>query len=618
MIDGKPLILNVDDDEAGRYAVGRTLRQAGFEVQDAGTGQDGIHLAIANKPDLILLDIRLPDIDGFEVCRRIRAAPDIAGTPIIQMSASYLDINSHVKGLDSGADAYLTEPTEPSILVATVNSMLRLRRAEQKVIRAAQSWQSTFDSIRDGIAVLDLDGRIAQSNPTFRSIKGTEPGIAAAFARMRVTCSRTVEEVKIGDAYFVITLDPTFGETDNLTGAVCVVSDITEKKRLNDQLQQKARLESIGVLAGGIAHDFNNLLTGILGNASLVLDELPRSSELRVLMEEVVKASKSAADLTSQILAYSGKGRFVMKSLDLNAIAQDVRSFVKRLVPPQVVLSFEYQPDLPLILADKGQIQQVVMNLVTNAVESFPKDTPGQVQVSTDTLTLKSEFFGAAETNAPGEYVTLTVSDNGSGMDQQTLDRIFDPFFTTKFTGRGLGLSAVRGIVQGHSGVLRVKSQPGEGTTFQVYLPVAAPRFEPALPVPVNAEPVRQSYTVLIAEDEPSVRQFLSVALVRFGYRVLTAHDGQEAVEMFRKYGPSIDIVIMDFTMPVMNGEEASTHLLAMRPDVPIILSSGFSHETAAERFRGKPLAGFLGKPYTVQRLDDVVRSALARRVTES
>jgi len=615
VIRARPLILDVDDDEAGQYAVGRQLRQAGYDIIGARNGQSALALAESRQPDLILLDVRLPDIDGFEVCRRIRSSPSIAETPIVQMSASFIDTQSRVKGLENGADAYLTEPVEPGILLATVNSLLRMKRAEQKVRQGALQWQATFNAIQEGVALLDANGAVVQANESFERLRGWAPGIVGAsmaktFESLRSTGVRQTSEETAGTRTLTITMDPVADEERHFGGAVCILADVTERRSFEEQLRHTAKLESIGVLAGGIAHDFNNLLTGILGNSSLLLEALPPRAPEREMADEILKASQSAADLTRQILAYSGKGRFVMSPVDLSDIALASRSFVRRFIPGRVELIYETASDLPPIQADPAQMQQLMMNLIINAAESFGDNGRGSVTVRTGVEYLDEDFFRPGEKCPAGEYVTLVVSDTGSGMDEATQSRIFDPFFTTKFAGRGLGLSAVHGILRGHSGLLRLESAPGRGTTFRLYFPAAGKSREKAEEVHRQSAG-RKSGTILVVDDEPTIRRFAKLALETFGYKVLVAESGEAGVELFSERHDSINLVLLDLTMPVMNGEETYEHLRRINPLVPVVLSSGFSHAIAAERFRGKGIAGFLGKPYTGPQLDEAIEAAM-------
>ena len=612
----RPLILDIDDDEAGRYVIARQLKQAGYDVIPAVNGQEGLKLAVSDKPDLILLDVRLPDIDGFEVCKSLRANADTADIPVVQMSASYVDTSSRVKGLENGADVYLTEPVEAIMLVATVNSLLRMKRAEQKVLGAAAQWQTTFDAIQDGVALLDETGRVVQSNNSFRQLLHVDSAavhemIAKTYGVLRASSTRTSDEHLCGEKTLHLTMDPVRNQQGECEGAVCILTDITERKLFESRLRHTAKLESIGVLAGGIAHDFNNLLTGILGNSSLILESLPQGSPEYEMTEQIIKASESAADLTRQILAYSGKGRFVMRAVDLSAIALESHALIRRLIPARIELKYDLQPNLPPIEADTGQMQQLIMNLIINAAESFEANGKGTVSVSCSVEQLDACFFRPGEHVTAGPYIVLSVSDTGSGMDEATQARIFDPFFTTKFAGRGLGLSAVHGILQGHKGLLRLHSRKGEGSTFRLYFPVAE-QGRTAHAAPAGAATLPGSGTILVIDDESVVRNFAKTVLERRGYRVLVADNGESGVELFRVNHPYIDLVLLDFTMPVMNGEEALDHMHLISTKVPVILSSGFSQATAAEQFRGKELAGFLEKPYNASDLVEAVAAALS------
>jgi PAS domain S-box-containing protein len=397
-------------------------------------------------------------------------------------------------------------------------------------------------------------------------------------------------------------------------GFLEINTDITEQKEIEENLRHTQRLESLGVLAGGIAHDFNNLLTGIMGHASLALEMLPADNPARESIALLTKASQRAADLTRQLLAYAGKGQFIIRPLDLSALVREIAGLIRASVPDNVELRLSLAPELPLIEADTGQLQQVVMNLIVNAAEAIEPGKDGVVTVTTGCHELDQESLRSALAEVPlepGPYVFLEVRDNGQGMDEETLRKIFDPFFTTKFLGRGLGLAAVAGIVRVHKAALKVESAPGQGTTFQVLVPAQRGSTAENRCQPARTEERQAEGTVLVVDDEQVVRDVANAALARRGYRVLTAENGRAALEIFRQQPQQISLVVLDLTMPVMSGQETLRALRAIRPDLPVILSSGYNQIEAIRHFTGSALAGFIQKPYTAAQLAEKVAEVL-------
>jgi two-component system cell cycle sensor histidine kinase/response regulator CckA len=401
-----------------------------------------------------------------------------------------------------------------------------------------------------------------------------------------------------------------------------VVRDVTDRKRaeekrldLEAQLQRSQKLESLGVLAGGIAHDFNNILTGLLGNTELALRQLPADSPIRSLLRDVRQAGGQAADLTNQMLAYSGKGRFVVEEIDVSGWLQGMSKLLENAASTQVTLSYELVPDLPAVRADVTQLAQIVLNLVSNASDAIG-DEAGVVRVSTCLTDCDRAFLDTAspdEEFAEGRYLTIQISDTGRGMDAETRAKIFDPFFTTKFTGRGLGLAAVQGIVRGHKGVIVVESEPAQGTTFKVLLPTLAhaAKAVAARSEHEGSDDWQGSGTILFVDDRRMVRAATTRMLEHFGFSVLTASDGIEAVALFRERRDEIDCVLLDLNMPNMGGEESYDEIRKISSDVPVILSSGYGEQESAKRFGERGLAGFIQKPYKLSRLGETLRNAL-------
>ncbi|MBV9746275.1 MAG: response regulator, partial [Acidobacteriia bacterium] len=395
------------------------------------------------------------------------------------------------------------------------------------------------------------------------------------------------------------------------------ILDLTERKKLERKLFEKQKLESIGLLAGGIAHDFNNLLVGILGNASLAQEMLPESSGAAHALDSIVKCSQQAAHLTRQMLAYSGKGQFVVEAVNLPEVVQQTIPLLHSSIPGGVDVRLDLDRNVPAVEADASQMHQVVMNLVLNAAEAIGEER-GVMIVRTGRRYLdRGEIHHELDDALidPGEYVFLEVRDSGCGMDEATKARIFDPFFTTKFTGRGLGLAAVAGIVRGHKGAIRVVSSPGHGSSFTVYFPAApAPvRQVPAEPTrPLAEEKLRGAGTVLVVDDEEVVVQTARLALERHGYTVLSASSGKVAIEILQRERGRISLVLLDASMPVMSGRETLAELLKIDPNLEVLVSSGYAEVETMRLFTGQRVSGFVQKPYTPARLAKKVIGALS------
>lgn len=389
---------------------------------------------------------------------------------------------------------------------------------------------------------------------------------------------------------------------------------LEERLQLERQVQQTQKLESLGVLAGGIAHDFNNLLTAILGHITLARDALPPAAPAAEDMQSAERATRRAAELTRQMLAYTGKARAEVRPVNVSKIVDDMIPMLKVAISKKAALRFELAGDLPPVRADVTQLHQVILNLVINASEALG-DQNGEIAVSTGLKECDRAYLASAwldEERPEGPYVYLEVRDTGCGIEAEILPRIFDPFYTTKFAGRGLGLAAVLGIMRAHRGAVRLESEPGRGTTFRVLFPVSEIPEAPGQDVEEPAEPWTGGGLVLLADDEEGIRLVAGRMLERMGFRVIAAADGAQAVELFRARAPEIVCVLMDLTMPRLDGGEAFRQLRAIRSDVPVILSSGYDETDLAGRFAGEGLAGFAQKPYAFHRLRAIVRKVLA------
>ncbi|HUO28248.1 MAG TPA: PAS domain S-box protein [Bryobacteraceae bacterium] len=571
------------------------------------------------------------------------AAPFVAPLlqRIIDSGRPVLDWQVRTEGPEAGhprdllASYYPVKDASGKVLgvAGVVQEITELKRVERALRESEQRFRALIENSADGVALLDVHGNVKYSGPAIlgyeshQSMRGDGFALVHPEDRARATAgfaefaahpgAVSTSELRVrhrdGSWRWIEAVSKNLLADRVIAGIVVNYRDVTERKRLEEQMRQTQKLESIGVLAGGVAHDFNNLLTGVLGNATLALDGLAADHPARPYLEEVIRAADSAAHLTRQLLAYSGKGRFVVQAVDLSDLTREMTALVRTSIPRSIELRLDLAPDLPATEGDRGQLQQLIMNLVINGAEAIAEGGNGTVTVSTGQVTIDETYGGETAMGTelqPGRYVLLEVRDSGCGMDAETQSKIFDPFFTTKFSGRGLGLSAALGIVRGHKGAIRVSSAPGRGTTFQVLLP-ASTRLATRLPSPAANKDLRGSGTILVADDEPIVRRAAKAALEKQGYFVLLASDGRAAVDLLRTHRGGIRLVLLDLTMPVLGGEEALRALRAVQPDVKIVLSSGFNEAEAIQRFADERFSGFLQKPYSAAQLAEKVKAVL-------
>jgi PAS domain S-box-containing protein len=411
-----------------------------------------------------------------------------------------------------------------------------------------------------------------------------------------------------------------------VVGTVGLAREITERKRAEEQrqllerrIQETQKLESLGVLAGGIAHDFNNLLVGVLANSELALEALSRDRDLGDVaerIEAVRSAALHAAELTNQMLAYSGRGHFDVRPVSLTEMVREMDHLLSASISKKAHVHYQLTANLPAVQADVAQLRQVIMNLVTNASDAL-EDREGQVYVRTGTEQRRevvSEVYGPVPL-PPGPYAFLEVADDGCGMNEETQKRIFEPFFTTKFTGRGLGLSAVQGIVRGHGGGIVLKSAPGAGTKVKVLLPCSdLPAVNLTRPKPEAVAEWTGTGLVLLVDDDARVRMVTELLLRSIGFDVLPTSTGREAIREFQRLADEVRLVVLDVTMPDLNGDQVLAELRRCRPDVPVLLCSGYSEDEMCHRFSAEDMATFLQKPYPF----DVFRARLRELLDRS
>ncbi|MFQ5433546.1 MAG: PAS domain S-box protein [Anaerolineae bacterium] len=569
---------------------------------------------------------------------------------IIMPLETLADTALAVKQGNLSRQAAVASQDEIGALAATFNSMTgqireslegmqqhvdELEQAKEALRQSEQKYRQLFENAGDIVYTFDMDGNLTAVNSAVAQITGytvAEIMESGFMALIHPDDRRVVTELmaqKLTGEYLApyeiriihkdgrtLTLElnsTALMDDGRLIGIQGIARDVTQRREAEQSLRQAQKLESLGLLAGGIAHDFNNLLTGILAQASLALSKLPQDNDGREHLQKVVKAAERASDLTYQLLAYAGKGQFQVDVLDLNQVINSYLGLLETAVPKHIQLQLELSHHLPGIEADRGQIQQLVINLIINAAEAIEKDH-GRITIRTYSRVLDEtddEQFWGGDTLPQNAYVCLEVEDNGIGMDEVTMAQIFDPFYSTKTEGRGLGLSATLGIIRAHQGGLQLVSKPGQGTRFVLYFP-ASP-FSPAgVEQAVTAVPTQSGGLVLVIDDEESVREAVTDILDMAGVQVLTAENGRVGLDAYTARQSEIDLVLLDMQMPVMNGEETFRALIAFDPTVKVLLSSGYTENEVTSQFAGMPFSGFLQKPYNFDTLVEKVQTALA------
>jgi len=634
MMEYRHKILVCDDEKRVRDSLTGLLQDHGYEVVSTSGGKECLHAVSSQRFDLVIMDIIMPDLDGVEVLQRIRGwYKDLE----VIMITGYADKEKATSAFRLKAYDFIEKPFESKDLLNTVANCLKqvdLKREIEKKTQdfdaSEEKYRSMMESIKDLVYICSQDYRVEYMNPAMierigRDAKGEKcfkaihdlEGKCPWCLNHKTSQGKSFEQniisPKDNRSYHVshfpnVNRDGTFSK-------VTVFRDTTELKKIEAQLIQSQKMEAIGTLAGGVAHDFNNLLTSILGYSDLIKAGLDKDNLFYEYTEEIIRAGNRAASLTRQLLAFSRKQILQPVVLSLNTVTENIDKMLRRLIGEDVELQTLLESDLGKVTADPGQIEQVLMNLAVNARDAMPRG--GKLTIETTNVDLNEDYFEKHGVEVvPGPYVMLAVSDTGCGMDQETQSRIFEPFFTTKEIGKGtgLGLSTVYGIVKQSSGYIWTYSEPGEGTTFKVYLPrvegdVVLEKKEPTPVVELDG-----SETVLIVEDDDKLRKLARNTLQHYGYRVLEAENGEAALRVSKEHEGTIHLMITDVVMPKMDGREAAERLQPLYPKMKVIYMSGYTDNSIAHYGVLKAGLNFLEKPFTPERLMLKVRGVLDKK----
>ncbi|MEE8399668.1 MAG: response regulator, partial [Desulfobacterales bacterium] len=606
-------ILAIDDKPDNLTAISALLESAIPEcsVVTASSGAEGIEKAKSELPDTILLDVCMPEVDGYEVCRKLREDESTKHIPIAMLTAIRTDAQSRVKGLALGADAFLSKPIDEAELVAQTKVMLRIKRAEdllreerglledtvrertRELRENEERSQALLYSMQSGIVIINPEtNKITDVNAYVVDLLKEAPEticteaydtyilpaeghslvIRAGHPNKNVEC---VLRAKQGREIPIL-LDSTsitiHGDEYILTNLV----NISEQKRLQKHIDQSRKMESVATLAGGVSHEFNNALMGLSGNVDLLGLDYADDGKIGKFLGNMRISIERMSGLTQKLLAYAKGGKYQIKSLSLNEAIAESLPLITYSFDSAITIQEDYMDDLPYVDADPTQMEMILSAILTNASEAI--SGPGTIKISTYSRRL-DEGFARDKDLTPGKHIVLSIEDDGVGMDEEMKSKIFEPFSTTKFQGRGLGMASVHGIVENHDGHILIDSEVGKGTSVRVYLPAA--KGSEARQGKGDAE--ENSRTVLIIEDEEMVMEVTTELLKKLGYTVLSAVTGGEAIDIVNDYKGDILYALLDIKLPDLGGDAVYPHLREVRPDTKVYVCSGFSIDGPAQ-----------------------------------
>lgn len=624
-------ILVIEDNPGDAALLENMLAEAGlrFELKCVERLASGIKQIKEEPFDVILLDLGLPDSYGLETLKRWNEFEQ--ETPVIVLTG-LADEAAGTEAVKSGAQDYLIKgQIDKQLLSRSIRHAIERKRAAEAIQTANREWSASFDAMSDGVSIISVDQTILKANQALLQLlgKSAEEVIGRKCFQIFHIKECTTADCPINrtittnmkayseifeeplDKWLAVSTSPVLDNSGCLTRIVHTVRDITGHRKLEEQLRQSQKMESIGTLATGIAHDFNNILTAIIGYGNLALMKTAGADPRGLYIQHMLDAADRAAHLTRDLLLFSRKQTSDKKPVNINDVVAKVEKFLVKLIGEDI----NYQTDIheaPLpVLADAHQLEQVLMNLATNAGHSMPQG--GALTVTTDIITLAGETVSVHGYGNTDTYALITIADTGEGMDETTRQRIFEPFFTTKEVGKGtgLGLAVVYGIIKQHDGLIDVCSEPGKGTTFRICLPLI-----PSTKVEKHLEKKKEAVvggteTILLAEDDAMVRRLSQLVLTDYGYTVIEAADGAEAVRIFAGNSPNIDLLLFDIIMPHMSGKEAYEEIRKSSPGIKVIFSSGYAPDTLRHKVILAEGVNVLTKPIAPAELLHKVRAVL-------
>jgi PAS domain S-box-containing protein len=658
----------VDDKRENLVALRQVLQGVGSEVVEALSGNEALAATLDHQFALAILDVMMPGMNGFELAEHLRSDEATRLMPVIFVTAALPDERDIFCGYEAGAVDYIFKPYAPEVLLAKVRIFLQIDRQKQELKwqrdhleslviertkeleqelaerkRSEKKFKTIFEQAAMGVAEIDTrTGRFIHVNQRYADILGltiaemletdfqsiTHPDdLDEDLNHMALLVKGEIKEFSLEKRYIRkdgnhvwvnLTVSPLWQPGEEPARHLAIAEDITQRKqadeehqKLQEQLNQAHKMEYVGRLAGGVAHDFNNMLGVILGHTELALDQMDPLSPIFSDLTEIRIAAERSADLTRQLLAFARKQTVSPRILDLNDTVEGMLKMLRRLIGETIQLIWVPGKDLWKVRMDPGQIDQILANLCVNARDAV--DNVGQITIETTTEVLDGTESDDVLNLSPGDYVVLSVSDNGAGMTEDVMEHLFEPFFTTKEVGKGtgLGLATVYGIVKQNNGFIKVASEPEKGTTFKLFLPrlpEKLERHEPLLSI-ASVQPGHE--TILLVEDEPSILQMTVIMLKRLGYTVLSSTRPKEATRLAGEYSGNIHLLITDVIMPEINGEKLAKSLMAQYPDLKCLFMSGYTADVIAHHGVLEEGVNFIQKPFSMVDLAAKIRRTL-------
>ena len=641
----KKKVLLVDNDQMLLKVIGRKLEGIGHEVVTAEDGLSALNVIISFVPDIMFIDLIMPNIDGKKLCQIIRKMPHMQDCYLVILSAAVAELAFDFTTI--GADACIAKGSFAITAEYILSEIGKLdapredkgsdnilglenvyaRQMTKELLSQNRHLEMFLESTTQGILEL-FSGKIVYANSAAASLCGLPeemlltlypPDLFDDAVRSQVESlikTKNDEPVEIGNKssitlnnrQVIITKLPV---NEDAATIILLITDVTDRKRMEHELRQSQKMEAVGTLAGGIAHDFNNILSAIFGYTELALLDVPECTDMNCQLNEVLKASGRAKELVSQILAFSHHSREELKPMEIQLTIKEVLKLLRASLPATIEIRQHFDSDGKLAEADSTQIHQLIMNLCTNAAAAMDADG-GVIEVSFTSVDIKEPVTTQFLDLAPGSYLKLTVSDTGNGMTPEVLEKIFDPYFTTKEKGKGtgLGLAVVHGILKRHRAAITVEATPAKGSTFHVYFPRIK---QAAMPAETGAaEPLPGGHEcVLIVDDEEDLVNVETQLLSHLGYEVVSQTSSIEVLELFQAQPDRFDVVITDMTMPKMTGDKLAKEILKIRPDLPIILCTGYSEHLSEEQAKKIGIKEYCLKPVRMRDLARTMRKVL-------